>query len=74
MRAFFEKTNQYITYTLYGVDYQDPPAEFVSDTVEGIFPFVTTKFGYNVTTDLTFYIHNITNFTCFTGNKTDPNN
>jgi hypothetical protein len=74
MRAFFEKTNQYITYTLYGVDYQDPPAAFVSDTVESIFPFVTTKFGYNVTTDITFYINNITNFTCYTGNKTDRNN
>ena len=74
LRAYFEKPEQTFYYTLYGVDYQDPPAVFTSDTVEGIFPFVTSKFGHNVTTDIVFGIHNITNFTSFTANKTDVNN
>ena len=58
-----------------GAEYLDlGPCPFVSDTFEAIFPFLTSRFGKNVTTDVIFGVHNITQFTAFTANKTDINN
>ena len=74
LRAYFEKPEQKFEYEMAGADYQDPPCPFNSNTIEGIFPFVTSRFGDNITTDVKFILHNVTNFTSFTANKTDINN
>lgn len=73
-RAYFEKPDQVFEYTLFGDEYQDPPCPFNSNTLEGIFPFTTMKFGENITADVKIILHNITNFSSITVNKTDLNN
>lgn len=74
-RSYFEKNS--FTYTIFGEEF--PPdnetvAPFVTDTIEGLFPFVTSKFGKNVSCDIAFTVRKVSDIYLWEANKTDVNN
>jgi hypothetical protein len=71
-RAFFEK-NTY-AYTILAEEFppdEETPAPFVTDTLEAVFPFLTSKFGKNVSTDISFIVKKASDIYLWEANKTD---
>lgn len=72
MTAYFEKNT--ISYTFIAEEYMDIPAPFVTDTMEGVFPFLTSRYGKKIPTDLAITVYNIWGMYAYEENKTDINN
>jgi hypothetical protein len=71
-RAYFEK-NTY-SYTIFAEEF--PPdnetvAPFITDSIEGIFPFVTSRFGKNIGVDIKFVVKKVRDIYLWEANKTD---
>jgi hypothetical protein len=72
-RAYFEKNDFY--YMMVAEEWQDlDPTPINSDTLEAIFPFLTSRFGRKVPCDLKFGVHRVWDVKAFDSNKTDINN
>lgn len=71
--AAFEKYN--FEYEMLGADYQDlGPAALDTNTLEGIFPFLVSKFGKKIPADCVFGVRKVWGVETFEANKTDINN
>lgn len=74
MLSTYFKTDPF-HYDLLASEYADVTlAPFDSNTLEGIFPYLTSRFGKKVPTDISFQITDAWGVQSFQANKSDPNN